>query len=530
MGGIQQHSPGSGTRERTTRNTLAIVGPSTAQRWGNPVSPQISTLLSTPAQTVTAGAGFAQLNYWLNGALEFVYNGGVSGDTSSMILARAPGVTAAAEEIAPISLWWLDQLDGNDMGVMSQATSLATLELICELFDGRPGYKLLPTWVNRDAGMTGSLAKFGGGFFSTSEWAEWVRASDRWKREWVAAHDDWLLPDVHGEVTRGNLYRSNFSGDGTHPSHLGGDYEGRAGRRVLTGRIVPRSGLAEAVESSVVLGEDYFLDSGSASNELQFIDLKTATGGTFTIGVSSADSAAYGAAGLPIPAGTSAAITVTTPPSYIGVGAAVQTALDTLLGAGNTLVSGLFVTFQGIYAGVSMPLLTIDGALATGGTGSPVVTRFTGGGGAHNWALGATGNIFARLEARDDGLGNWQVIRCMSNGALATLAYSLGTRLTSGAEWWHEVEVRVDKTWSAPTRCELVLLGSTPQQISSTCQLGSGQSPDPLCFNPGPSQGVLRTPTLKTDRNYTVGSAYLKFSGNAGDEIRLGRFGPRVKL
>jgi hypothetical protein len=517
MGSLQQRSGRPlALVDRTTRNTVAVIGPSTAFKWGHPVSPDHPLTLSTPGASAEAATTAASLQFWLDGAMQFVYNAGVSGDTSATILARTAAAIAAAGQPA---FWVLLDLDGNDPQSFTQVASLANMQAICEQFDTQPGYKVLPTWVNLDAGMDGTLAKAGGGFFTPTEWAEWVRASDAWKREWVVTHSGWLLADVHAEVTRSNLYRTNYSADKTHPTNLGGDYVARPIAKAMRSRFSGGSGLAVATDASNPFGDGYFL-RGTPTDSFQTITLGGASGGTFTLTMP--------ANSLGVPAGTTAAITVAgTSPSYAGTAANVLAALQALVGVGNVAVGGLTVEFIGAYAGQTVPLMTLGAGGLTGASGATVTNSGSGGAPA-GWLLIGNSNIKASVEARDDGLGNWLVLEAVANGAGVTLVRSVGSTFSTGVKMCAEMEIRVDKTWVNPTRSELYLNFTTPLNITSAAMLASGKSPDPLCFNPGPSQHPLRTPYIVADRNYTVGNVFYTFGADSGSVVRVGRIGSRI--
>ncbi len=82
------------------------------------------------------------------------------------------------------------------------------------------------------------------------------------------------------------------------------------------------------------------------------------TGGTFTLSTAA-----------PLPVGTTSALSIG------ATSAQVQAALETIVGAGNVAVSGgtlpqdtLSITFQGAYAGDTIPTLVANSALLTGGT------------------------------------------------------------------------------------------------------------------------------------------------------------------
>lgn len=102
------------------------------------------------------------------------------------------------------------------------------------------------------------------------------------------------------------------------------------------------------------------------TNETQTITVD-ATGGTFTLTFSGQTTAAIAEA---------------------ATAAAVTTALEALsnVNAGDIVVTGsaggpFTATFGGRYAGINVPLMTVDGAALTGGAGTAVVTAGTAGGG-----------------------------------------------------------------------------------------------------------------------------------------------------
>lgn len=500
-----------------SRNRLAILGPSTEANWGNVVDPNNPIVLSSNGQAAQASQVHAQMIYWLGGRLELVYNGGVSGDTSAMILARTDAFIAAVTG----NVGWIlaGTLFGNDFGSIDVDTSIANCVAIYDklaaLKDVR---KVICTITNRDDVHNGT---FGG--MTATQYIEYVRRADQAVFDYCRDHDDFILVDYHRAVSRDSLYLTTPDGrptteDGIHPNHNGGDLMARAIAAAIEPHSFPVDRLAGQTDAGVLIGDDHFF-KGSPSSEIQYLSFTgTVTAGTYTVTVP--------ANSLGIPSGTTSAI------AWNAGSAALKTALEGVLGTGNVATTGdaspwdHFISLQGTLAGLAAPLLTVNSAGLTGGTGS--IVRVAGGGVPANWAVTNTG-FKVTVVPRDDGLGNWCRMEAIQNGASVTVGHSFGA-IASGAVFRGECELRIDDDWVNPQRAELVVTPQAPITVTASCQLASGISPSPRCFNPGESTGPLLTPWAQAGVGLSTGFVSLGFAADTGSVVYLGRCGVRVRV
>lgn len=176
-------------------------------------------------------------------------------------------------------------------------------------------------------------------------------------------------------------------------------------------------GLCQAVNlppSTTILKGTVLGQVTTAVNDVQTLTAGAATGGTYTLTVNN-------------PVGNAQ---TTTPLAFNANAAAQQTALLALsnVGAGNLVVSGAgpFVyTFGGTLAGRPIPLITVNGALLTGGS-------------AHTIAHTTTGVMVGVFKAYATGNGDGsQVPKAiakydMTTDAAGDIAYSISA---SSGEW-----------------------------------------------------------------------------------------------
>lgn len=524
------------------RNRLAILGPSTEQIWGSVFDPESPIVLTSNGQGANAGQTHAQVVYWLEGALELAVNGGVTGNTSADILGRVDAFIAAAQG----RVGWIlcGTLYGNDFGSIDVATSLANCKAIYDRLDNLRGVrKIACTITNRDDGYRGLFTKsapLGGGTMSSAEYVDFVRRSDQLVRDYVRSHDGWLLVDYHRAVTVDHLYKTTSDGrsttaDGTHPNHNGGDQLAREIAKVVKPHVHLVDPLALATDDSVMFGDSHFLKPGTLTNEISLIGTTgVPDGGTFTISV---PSNVYG-----IPSGTTAPIpwnAFGSKSADTGVGS-VEAALEAVWGVGNFAVTGNspnvadgnwyhFITWQGVYAGKTVPILVTDGSLLTK-AGSHVgvgisSSRSAAGGAPTGWATANTG-FATTLVARDDGRGYWCRMEALQDGASVSLNQTFGV-IAAGVVFRGEAELRVDDTWRNPVRCDIVINPQVPVTVTNCWQLNFGISPAPLCFNPGPSQGPALTPWVTLAADTSGGTFQVNFQAGLGSVLYVGRVGIR---
>ena len=489
---------------------MAIIGTNAELAYGVPGA---NPVLVSGATNVGVRNAAAALSYWINGSVDVVYNGSNASETSADIYNRMNAAIATAG--GDIGYWVIGCPYQNDFSMLSTSQSQSNMQAIFDRIGQERGFKLICTLGNRDAGMNGTLPKSGGGFYSASEYAERVRALDKFVRDYARNNYDFILVDMHAALTRDNVYRAGYTTDGTLTSNRGADLQGRAIARAIKNRVTPDNGLALAADNSVPFGDGYFFKGGT-SNEVQAVNVGGASGGTFTLTIPANN---YG-----VPAGTTTAI------PYNFSASALQAALNVILGAGSTSVSGTAVTFTGDYAGKSMPTMTLTSSL-TGAT-SPGVTRVTLGGIANGWTGTFNAGVRYYTEDREDGFGKWQVIDIVANASTGVISRSIGTSFAAGTKMYAEAELRADSVWNNPQFCELVLNPTTPSNVLAHWFRTQDVTPDPGSFNPGPSQGVARTPIIQASgsTSWTAGNLNVNFKADAGSKLYIGRCGTRKVL
>jgi hypothetical protein len=156
--------------------------------------------------------------------------------------------------------------------------------------------------------------------------------------------------------------------------------------------FVPYTENEKAREKEVNIGPSLTLAAGTvmgqvsaAANDVQTITMGTATGGSFTLTLST-----------PTGSGNTAAINIS------GISnATIQAAVVGLVGAGNAVVSGAgpyVITFQGSLANTPIPIGVVNSSV-TGGT-APAIAHTTTGASLGTWKAYASGNGDGTQTAR----------------------------------------------------------------------------------------------------------------------------------
>ena len=278
---------GSGVRVTTgglpAVRTIGLIGASTEQNNGT-----AEPIGQTTYNTGVVLGGMADYGYlsWANAFLGWrqprvTLQGGVSGDTSAMILARIPTLLADRASL-PDAIICGSGLFGNDFTTISVAQGQANMQSILDAVLATGRLLIIATAQHHSGAALTGLTPVGG-----LTYQQYQAQQNAFLRKYAESNPNVLLLDIEritaDAVTGG--WRSGLSGDGLHPYQAGAAVIGNELAALLSPLCPTDHGPANALDPYNLLGTAGFMQGTSGTNSTALTG--TAVPNGWTLGVAS---------------------------------------------------------------------------------------------------------------------------------------------------------------------------------------------------------------------------------------------------